>query len=445
METTNIYYKSILAVIMIWMVTGCSLDIENPNGPVAEQIETTRDGIITLSVGMRQTYSTAALESIVLTPGTTARELRGINTGTNIIEIDQGGSALPNFNGNITSVWQRPLRVMGMADDILTNGPVVLAAEPALLSGIIAHAKLLKAMCLGSLAQSFTAGILETSLATNASFVSREELLSTALTLLTEAQQTLSTTPPSTEFFTRVTGTDFNLPNTILAYHARYALMAGKYQEAIAAAQAVSPTVASKFMYTNQAPNPLYQQVQVAKNFAARENFGLPADLVEVDDKRLKFYLTTTRKTHFQGDSTDALTGFATSITQPIPAYIPDEMKLIIAEANVRGNLDITVAVNQINAVRTQVSGDPFGIHPNLPAYGGAVTTEALLKEIYKQRCAELYLSGLRLEDSRRFGRTAPPADVVPVPLTYERSRNFYPFPQQERQNNINTPADPSL
>jgi hypothetical protein len=120
-------------------------------------------------------------------------------------------------------------------------------------------------------------------------------------------------------------------------------------------------------------------------------------------------------------------------------------MKLIIAEARLRSGLGIPDAVVAINAVRTQNSGDPFGIHPNLSPYGGALTEDALLTEIYKQRCAELYLSGLRLEDSRRFGRTAPPADVVPVPLTFERSRNFYPFPQQERQNNPNTPTDPSL
>ena len=58
---------------------------------------------------------------------------------------------------------------------------------------------------------------------------------------------------------------------------------------------------------------------------------------------------------------------------------------------------------------------------------------------MYKQRSAELYLSGQRLEDSRRFGRPAPPANLA------ERSRNFYPYPQQERVNNPNTPADPAI
>jgi starch-binding outer membrane protein, SusD/RagB family len=83
--------------------------------------------------------------------------------------------------------------------------------------------------------------------------------------------------------------------------------------------------------------------------------------------------------------------------------------------------------------------------YANLPAYTGAITVNDLLLEVYRQRSAELFLSGLRLEDSRRFGRTAPPANVNPVPVTFERNRNFYPYPDQERLNNPNTPADPAI
>lgn len=439
---------------MLLIASACSLDIENVNGPTDTQVLQSRDGVITLSVGMRQVYASSALESIILTPGTTSHELRGITTFTNIIEVDQGGSSLPNFNGNVLAVWQRPLRVMGMADNIIANAPTILANDAATLSGVMAHAQLFKAMSLGALAQSFTHGILETSLTGSASFVTRDQLLDNAIALLKEAAQRIVTTPPSAEFTTRVTSTTFDLANTIQAYLARYSLMAGNYADAIAAAKAVSPTVASVFTYTTtnitinntliQASNPLWQQVQTSKNYAARDNFGLPSDLVEAGDGRLGFYFTSSAST-YSGDPVEILTGFAKEQIQPIPAYIPDEMKLIIAEANVRGSLSIPDAVVAINAVRTQASGDPFGIHPNLPPYSGALTADALLTEIYKQRCAELYLSGLRLEDSRRFGRAEPPSNVVPVPLTYERSRNFYPFPQQERQNNPNTPADPAL
>ena len=57
-----------------------------------------------------------------------------------------------------------------------------------------------------------------------------------------------------------------------------------------------------------------------------------------------------------------------------------------------------------------------------------------ILDEIYKNRCIELYMSGLKLEDMRRFGR----------PLT-ERKRNFFPYPFRERDGNPNTPSDPSF
>jgi hypothetical protein len=46
---------------------------------------------------------------------------------------------------------------------------------------------------------------------------------------------------------------------------------------------------------------------------------------------------------------------------------------------------------------------------------------------------------GLALEDSRRFGRPGPGTPNA------ERSRNFYPYPQQERDGNPNTPADPTI
>jgi hypothetical protein len=57
-----------------------------------------------------------------------------------------------------------------------------------------------------------------------------------------------------------------------------------------------------------------------------------------------------------------------------------------------------------------------------------------LLTQIYRNRCIELYLSGLKLEDMRRFAR----------PLT-ERKRNFFPYPFRERDGNTNTPPDPSF
>jgi hypothetical protein len=118
---------------------------------------------------------------------------------------------------------------------------------------------------------------------------------------------------------------------------------------------------------------------------------------------------------------------------------MPDEVRLIKAESILRLNGSLSDALALIDEVRTQTSGDPFGINAGLPAYSGPVTNSDLLLEVYKQRCAELYMSGLKWEDTRRFNRPAPPADNT------ERNRIFYPYPEQERVSNPNTPDDPVI
>jgi hypothetical protein len=88
--------------------------------------------------------------------------------------------------------------------------------------------------------------------------------------------------------------------------------------------------------------------------------------------------------------------------------------------------------------VRTKTT-DLYGVTAKGSAYSGAINKDDILLDIYRQRCIELYMSGLKLEDSRRFGRPGP-NDANP-----ERSRNFYPYPTVERDNNPNTPADPPV
>lgn len=221
--------------------------------------------------------------------------------------------------------------------------------------------------------------------------------------------------------------------------------MAGKYAAAIAAADLVPLNSASQFVFDGaQSINPLYTQLLIAKNYAPRDNFGLPAGLFDPADARLAFYLQGP-VVMVGGEALRTIRGFAQAGNTPIPVYLPDEMRLIKAEAILRSGGAVAAALIEINAVRQQASGDVFGVHANLPAYSGPVTVADLLVEVYRQRSAELYLNGLRLEDSRRFGRPAPPTNVNPVPASFERNRNFYPYPDQERLINPNTPTDPVI
>jgi starch-binding outer membrane protein, SusD/RagB family len=439
--------KSLLYMflVLLTMVTACvKLDYENPNGPTDTQVLSSREGLITLAVGMKQFYATSGLQSLLITPGVTARELKGITTFTNVLELEAGGTALPTFNGNVLGVWSNMLRTMGMAEDILNNADEVLATDNATRSGMVAFAGLFKAMSITGLATAFEQFPIETDEAGAATFVTRQAALEAAVKLLDDALTGLTATPPSAEFTTRVAGTDMVLVDCINVYRARINMMLGKYAESLAAANAVNLATKSQFIYNTQSPNPVYQQVQVAINYKPRANFGLPSTLVDPNDGRLAFYFSTP-DVSVGGETLKTLKGFFDDIAKPIPVYLPDEVRLLKAEAILRSGGPLADALIQINAVRTQVSGDPFGVNANLPAYAGPVTRDALLLEVYSQRSAELFLQGLRMEDSRRFGRPVPPVNVNPVPNTLERNRNFYPYPDQERLTNRNTPLDPTI
>jgi hypothetical protein len=98
-------------------------------------------------------------------------------------------------------------------------------------------------------------------------------------------------------------------------------------------------------------------------------------------------------------------------------------MKLIRAEAHTRLG-QLTEAATLVNEVRTQTTSpvdEPRAGLAALPAT--SLDTEAeLLAEIAYNRRYELYMQGLRWEDTRRFG---PALTTTPTLL-------FLPLPQQE-------------
>lgn len=434
---TNFIYKYLLPV-MVLFVSSCELDQTNPNSATDEQVLKTREGIIALSIGIRQNYSTNGLTNVMVAPTVTAREMKGVATFTNTLELEAGGVALPSANGNILSYWAAMQRQMGMSENLIANAPNVAGIEAGLLSGIMAQAYLFKAMALTNLATTFEQANLNSSATEAVTFVPRAQVLAEALRLIGLGITSITTTAPSASFTTLVAGPDFDLRNTLYAYQARINLIAGNYANALTAANMVDLTKRSAFTYTTLSPNPLFGIYTITRSYRPRENFGLPAGLFDPADRRLAFYFTTPRDV-INGDPVVNLVGFAASQTTAIPVYLPDEIKLIKAEAILRTDGPLATALGFINEVRTQTTGDLFGVNAGLAAYSGSVTKDDLLLEVYRQRCAELYLSGLKWDDTRRFNRPVPPAN------NSERNRIFYPYPDQERLNNKNVPADPAI
>ncbi len=431
------YYKY-LCFAAILMGSSCTLTQVNPNSASDAQVLTTRSGIIALSIGLRQYYSTTGLSNIMVSPCVTDREVKGVATFVNVIELEQGGSNLSTPNANVLNYWSAMQAEMGMCESIINNAPKVTGLDAGTLSGIMAQAYLFKAMALSELAMAYTEANLNTSTTTPVLFVPRAQVFAEAIRLLDLGVAAVTANAPSATFIASVTGNDFDLVNTLYAYEARVHLMNGDWQAALDNAGKVDLTRTSKYDYSTLSPNPLYTVYNVTKSYFPRIHFGLPDSLYNPGDKRIPFYFTTPNQV-INGDTVGTMAGFASSQTGSIPVYTPDEIRLIQAEATLRLNGSLTNAVNLINAVRTQTSGDPFGVNAGLPAYSGPMTYGDLLDEVYKQRCAELYLFGLKWEDTRRFGRPAPPANNA------ERNRIFYPYPQQERINNPNTPTDPTI
>ena len=432
-------------VCMFFILNSCETDFDNPNSATDEETFSSREGILAASVGLQQLYSTNGVRFIVETPAITTREGGITTTFQNMIELEDGGQALPNFNSNVQGLWSTMLRVIKIAEDIEENVQKI-ELEPGTRSGLIAHAKLFKALSIGALVYNYEQVVIETNSNNNAEFVSRETALQNVINLLNDANTEINTNPISDEFKNSVTLNNINIPNTINASLARFNLLAGNYEDAISSANDVNMSSTSNFVYDNINLNPIWERVFLndSPNFKPRDNFGLPSDFVfNSDDGRLSFYLVPLDETNQNGLPIENLAGFFNESTKSIPVYIPDEMNLIIAEANVRkANTDLAAATQALNEVLTDTN-DPLGINADTSSYNGSNTEDALLKEIYKNRRAELFLTGLSLEDSRRFNRPEPSGDSMNY--DEERNRNFYPYPDIERNSNPSTPNDPQI
>ena len=221
--------------------------------------------------------------------------------------------------------------------------------------------------------------------------------------------------------------------NALNALIARYALMIGDYDKAIAAADLVIKSSRSGYRHDDISRNALFESAFSNRNVTEPQDdkFGLPVALqTPANDKRIPFFINTTAGVN------KARASFFIANNTTLPIYRVGEMYLIKAEALVRKSpSDLASAIVELNKVITKVPAtDPWGIGADLPPYAGAVTEQAILEEIYKQRSVELYLGGLRFEDNRRLGR----------PIAERGNRNFMPYPFTERDNNTNTPLDPA-
>ncbi len=431
----------IIAMLPLLLLFGsCEKEYTNPNAATKDAVINSVDGLLGLVVGIKREYSvgaTGALYNVVSANGLTTKELYVINTGNGeLAALEAGKGNVGNANAFVNNIWTSSNLVKAYAQLLIDNASV--ASDEGTFTGILVYGHFFKALALGTMAQfwenvptevidggDFLGG-------KNANFKARNEALQEAVQLLEDAAGALAKAPISSYFNSKV-GTDINMTNAIQALLARYYNMLGNSAKALEAANKVDLTSKSIFKYEAINQNPVFRTSLVNNNtYNGLNNFGLTGALApDPADGRIAFYLGANPATNVK------VQGFWKSDTDPIPVYLPGEMILIKAEAYARQN-QIPQAIEELNKVLTKTN-DVFGVNANLPAYSGEQTQAAVLQEIYRNRCIELYMSGLKLEDSRRFNRPGP------NDANAERSRNFYPYPLRERTNNPNTPADPAI
>jgi len=422
--------KYLLLLVIPVTFLSCKKDYSNPNAPTDVQVFSTTDGLIRAIVGVKFRYAVGAnveYHSITLNALAT-KEAAVLNAGNaELAAIDLGGTAFPPVNQTLTGLWVSCNLINAEAQKIINGAASV--TEVNLKNSIQAYGHLYKALALGTMATFWEKAPINTGI--GVTFNTRTEVLQAAVKLLDDASTLISTTtiPAS---FTATVGNDIDLPNALNAIAARYYMMLGDNDKAIAKAASVNLTIKSAFFYNNVNPNPVFRLSLTQNNvYGIRPDFGLSGALIpNPADKRIAYHLT---KNGVSGS------GFYLGDATSIPLYVPGEMLLIQAEANARKPL-LPAAKVFLDQVLTKLpANDIFGLGADLPAYSGPMTQQDILNEIYKNRCIEMYLFGLKIEDSRRFNR---PAAGTP---NAERSRNFYPYPQQERDGNPNTPDNPTL
>lgn len=433
----SLYKISLVLLIGTGGMMGCKKDFSNPNDATQDQTLSSPVGLTGVAVGLQKAYSNSragALYNLVCANGFSSFELSNRNTG-NVDETNlfNGGIAVDGNNNVLGNLWASNLKVIYDADNVINNADNL--GDKAYASGLIAYASIFKAMALGSLSE-FWEKIPDTvGVGLQPGFIDRQAGYNKAISTLDKALAAIAANPISADFLTKIPP-GMEIPNTLNALKARYQCFAGNYTGALASANAVNLTVKSEMRFDAITPNPIFFVSTSTNNvFQVKDStFGLPVALRPVAaDKRIAFYMSinTAAAPRWR------INGFGAATTTPWPVYLPGEVTLIKAECLARAN-DLTNAVVELNKIlRKTPATDPFGIGADLPAYAGANTQAAILEEIYRNRCIELYMQGWKMEDLRRFGRSNTP--------NVEKNRNFYPFPFREKDNNPNTPADPAF
>lgn len=421
----------IVFTVALIMQPGCKKDYTDPNRAMEEDLfnNPTKAGLSGVVTGLQRVYTlgrASNLYNLVTINGLLTNELIVVNAGnTAEVQLAAGGNAVDGNHAMLTTFWTNLNKVIYDADRVITAAKTL--GDKNFGSSLIAYSSIFKALSIGDLSQFWEK--VPAGIGTNVTFIDRVDGFKKAITVIDEALATITANALSTSFSLYVPA-GIDIVNTLHALRARYSLFAGLYPQALAEANLVDLSKTSTFNFDALSLNPLFEIATSTNNVVQPKDstLGLPPSIApSLTDGRVPFYTTLnpTISPRFR------IRGFGAAATTAFPVYLPGEMILIKAEAYARAAVpDLVNGTLELNKVVTK-NNDLYGVNANqLPA--APATIAELLEQIYRHRCIELFMSGLKLEDMRRFGR--PNA---------ERKRNLMPYPLRERDNNPNMASIP--
>jgi len=429
---------SLLSAAFFSTIVACKKDYRDPSGPSSEEAYSSATTLAADAVGLRAWYAKDRV-GLLYTTVTSGSLLTGetfvTNPGnTDEAQIGAGGNSILNTNAVVTGMWAVSNKIRFEADSILRRTNTIVT-DKGFASGIIGYTSIFKALAIGVQANFWeqvpaNTGKPDTT-NTDVTFIPGKQGYTLAVATLDNAINTITATPIGSNFTTSVPDS-INIINTLYALKARYALYAGDYTTAMAAANKVNLSVRSFHAFNPQITNPIFTLVTATNNIynVIDSSMGLPVAIQpDLADQRVPFYILrpASQKPRF------IINGFFKGNVTAVPIYLPGEIILIKAECFARQH-DIPNGLSELNKVVTkQISADAFGVGAQLPPVS-ATTEPELLNLIYQHRRIELFMGAQELEDSRRFGRPQS-----------ERKRNYFPYPFVERNDNPNTPPDPAF
>ena len=395
---------------------GCKKDYTDPNRATDEQVFSSPKGLTGVVTSLHRVYTLGRASNLynsVTINGLTTNELIVVNTGnTAEVQLATGGNAVDGNHAMLTTFWANLNKVIFDADKAIASAKNL--ADKSFASGVIVYASIFKALSIGNLSQYWEK--IPADIGANVSFIDRVDGYKKAITVIDEALAAITANAISSAFTSSVPA-GIDIPNTLHALKARYPLFAGLYAQALAEANLVDLTKKSTFNFDALSLNPLFEIATSTNNVVQPKDstLGLPVPIQpSLTDGRVPFYtaINTTIAPRFR------IKGFGDAAATAFPIYLPGEMILIKAEAYARAAApDLVNGTLELNKVVTK-NNDIYGVNANLPPAAPATIPE-LLEQIYRHRSIELFMSGLKLEDMRRFGRP-----------TAERKRNLVGLPE---------------